>query len=568
VRPAIDGQEQWNATKKMNSFIRNDMDDWEGSMDSLLMVQALVGCPVKKIYHIGNEIRSELVMPDRIVVDYNSKKNPERMTHRCYYSSNDFEEAKRIGFFDEDAMPVEVERKHSASDDVSDEARGLSKSGKAEGYEILEMHCLYDLDGDGYAEPYIIHIDEASQSIVRIASRFEQIFMSKKGSDLVDGYAVELEEAGYHLAKITPEKFFIKYPFIPSPDGSWYDIGFGSLLTPINSAVDSLLNQLIDSGTLDNTQGGLVARNVRTRSGKLEIVPGKWIRTEASAQDLQKGIFPWPTKAPSTVLFNLMTFLLEAGERLGSVTEIMTGQNPGQNQAATTTMAVLEQGSQVHNSIYKRTFRAMTAEMKMIYKHLVMIDPQTYNIDPSDLELTADPSVMSASQRIMKAEALKNAVAQAGHLYGEQGEIIAERGFLNAIQINGADELLANPQPRGTDPQVEFDKAELELQVKREQRVAETENDRLEIEALRAIAAVEKSGAEIDKIYYEMDEGEGRSALEGRQQTLNEAKASADNIMRMAKGRKEMQAAPQAQPEAPQVPVEELPEALPEETPI
>ena len=51
VRPAIDGMDQWNATKKMNSFIRHDMDDWEGGMDSLLMVQALVGCPVEDLPH-------------------------------------------------------------------------------------------------------------------------------------------------------------------------------------------------------------------------------------------------------------------------------------------------------------------------------------------------------------------------------------------------------------------------------------------------------------------------------------------------------------------------------------
>ncbi len=52
------------------------------------------------------------------------------------------------------------------------------------------------------------------------------------------------------ISKITPSQFYTKFSFMPSVTGSIYDTGFGGLLAPINSTINTLINQLLDSGTL------------------------------------------------------------------------------------------------------------------------------------------------------------------------------------------------------------------------------------------------------------------------------------------------------------------------------
>jgi chaperonin GroES len=53
-----------------------------------------------------------------------------------------------------------------------------------------------------------------------------------------------------------PEQYFTKYGFIPTPDGGFYELGFGNLLGPVNDSINTIVNQLIDAGTMSNTGGG------------------------------------------------------------------------------------------------------------------------------------------------------------------------------------------------------------------------------------------------------------------------------------------------------------------------
>jgi len=54
-----------------------------------------------------------------------------------------------------------------------------------------------------------------------------------------------------------------EYGFIPNPESSVYDLGFGHLLFPINEAINSTLNQLFDAGHLANAGGGFIGSGSR-----------------------------------------------------------------------------------------------------------------------------------------------------------------------------------------------------------------------------------------------------------------------------------------------------------------
>ena len=65
-------------------------------------------------------------------------------------------------------------------------------------------------------------------------------------------------------------------------------------------------------------------------------------------------------------------------------TDAATGQNPGQNQKVGTTQAVIEQGEKVFNGIYKRTYRAMKKEFRLIYRLNYLAKPPSGKFDYAD----------------------------------------------------------------------------------------------------------------------------------------------------------------------------------------
>jgi chaperonin GroES len=207
---------------------------------------------------------------------------------------------------------------------------------------------------------------------------------------------------------------------VPNPDGSFYDIGFGVLLGPLNESVNTLINQLIDAGSLSNLQSGFIGKALKLKMGEARFAPGEWKPVNATGDDLRKQIVPLPAKDPSATLFQLMGSLITSGKELASVAEIFVGKMPGQNTPATTTMASIEQGMKVFTAVYKRLFRSLDQEFKKIYdlnhtyldpNHSVAVlditigpedfDDETYDICPG-----ADPTAVSQTEKLLKAQGL------------------------------------------------------------------------------------------------------------------------------------------------------------------
>jgi hypothetical protein len=218
-----------------------------------------------------------------------------------------------------------------------------------------------------------------------------------------------------------PVHYYTKFGFIPNPDGSYYDYGFGHLLGPINEGINAILNQLIDSGTLSNMQVGFIGKGLRMKMGTSQFSPGEWKAVNATGDDLRKQIVPLPAKEPSNVLFQLLGMLNTSGKELASVAEIFTGKMPGQNTPATTTMATIEQGMKVFTAIYKRIYRSLAKEYKKVFDlNGYYLDKDTYlailgqgNLNPQDFDPevfdvcpTADPTATTQTEKLMKAQAL------------------------------------------------------------------------------------------------------------------------------------------------------------------
>lgn len=385
----------------MSWQILKDMEHWEEDMDKLLIMLPIAGCMFKKTFWDANteKVSSRLILPKNFVVDNwtRSLEEAERQSEIFTLTPRQLKERQLQGTY----LDIDLGMQNAPDDD-----KEHPRHDDATPYTFVEQHTFIDMDDDGYSEPYIVTFHRNSGRVLRIAMRFD-----------TDG--VKLNKDG-KISKITPIQYYTKFSFVPNPDGSFYDIGFGSLLGPLNESINTLINQLIDAGTVNTLSGGFIGKGLRIKSGDYEFRPNEWKPVNATGDDLRKQIVPLPTKEPSPVLFQLMQALITSGKELASVAEIFVGKSPGQNTPATTTMATIEQGMKVFTAIYKRIFRALQKEFYKIYElnetyinpntYVAVLDeaigPEDFNNENYDICPGADPNAMSDTEKLMKAQGL------------------------------------------------------------------------------------------------------------------------------------------------------------------
>lgn len=398
--------EKYNKGQRVSAYmsyqILHEMDGWEEDMDKMLMMLPVVGCMFKKTWYDKTEdsIKSRFILPKNLVVNYWTKtlESAERVSEIIDISPRLLKERQNAKVFRDVDLGVPV---------PMEPGDGYTSDDETTPYTLVEQHTFLDLDDDGYEEPYIVTFEHQTGTVLSIYRRhtLDDVF---------------LQEDGKSILRIKPTQMYTKFGFIPNPDGGFYDIGFGVLLGPLNESVNTLINQLIDAGSLANLQGGFIGKALKLKMGNERFRPGEWKPVNATGDDLRKQIVPLPAKDPSETLFKLMGTLVTSGKELASVAEIFTGKMPGQNTPATTTMATVEQGMKVFTAVYKRIFRSLTQEFKKIYAlNKLYIDPNKYvavideTIGPDDFDSEsydicpgADPTAVSQSEKLMKAQGL------------------------------------------------------------------------------------------------------------------------------------------------------------------
>lgn len=406
----------------MNWQLLVQSEDWDSDMDKLLNMLPVVGQLFKKTYFnpvLGRNV-SELVMGDKLIVNQQAQswERARRRTHVYELYHNEVIEQQRLGMF------VECDLRADENEDAPDD----------EIHEILEQHRFLDLDGDGYEEPYIVTVDKASAKVLRIRARYDAKAIQRKGGK---------------VTSIKADEYFTPYGFFPAFDGSLHHIGFGHLLYPLNEAANTLINQLLDAGTLANTQGGLIGNGLKIRGGNMRFQPGEWKRVDAGGGKIAENVFALPTKEASPTLFNLLGMIIEAANEIGMISDVLSGDVPSANVPATTVLALIEQGQKAFNSVYKRIWRSLGMELRRLYRlNTKYLDPQEYisviddaEASPQDFALAdhdivpvADPAISSQAQRMAQAQAAMQVSGRPG-----VDESLLTNEFLKAVGHPKAD---------------------------------------------------------------------------------------------------------------------------------
>jgi chaperonin GroES len=478
-----DGQKLEKATRigaYMSYQVLNQMDGWEEDMDRLLLMLPIIGTVFKKTYYdsILRQNVSELVLPRNLVVNYWAKsvETAERISEIIPMNKRILKENMMGGIF------REVELGDPVVEDVNKSGLVPIQLDDTTPYCIVESHCFWDMDEDGYAEPYIVTFERYSRQVLRVVARFDD----KGIKTIVDS------KGKTKLAKIKPIQYYTKFGFIPNPEGGFYDVGFGLLLGPLNESVNTLINQLIDSGTINNLNGGFLGKGLKLKMGESQWKPGEWKSVTSTAEDLRKQIVPLPSKEPSKVLFELLTSLITGAKELASVAEIFVGKMPGQNTPATTTMATIEQGMKVFTAVYKRVYRSLRSEFKKIFDlNGTYLDASRYQavvdvpVDASDFDNAsydvcpgADPNTATASEKLMKAQGLMellptgvlDPVAVVARVLEAQEQPSFQQLFNKQIQATG--EFQPPPDPKilalQAKKEVDMQKAQMDMQAQQQ----------------------------------------------------------------------------------------------------
>ncbi len=469
-------------TEAMNYQVNYQMKEWRKDQKRMLYILPNIGCLFKKVVFEpleGKTISHIIQYPDFAV----NQATTSMLTNRSFTQILDVDlngmiERQNAGTWSD----VDVYPEGSEGDEGSNEAADTTTATDNPD-RFLEQQCFADLDDDGYEEPYIVTIHEQTRTVMRVVARYdERSFMVKTPEgrivNMVEAIKRESMEAltrqeqlpdianidKFELVRIIPNQQIVKYGFIPSPDGTFLDLGYSHLLGAIAQGVNTSTNQLTDAGTLRNTGGGFMAKGFRKKMGPVSIKIGQYQSTEIAAKDLQTGILPNPSPEPSAVLFALNEKLEQQGRNFAAIVDA-SGQITA-NTAPTTALALIQEALISTSALMSRVIDGMSEEFQILFDlDKRTFDPELYKVildepdadaltdfnnESLDIVPTASPEMSSKMQRIQLSTVEIGQIPNVIQAGGNPLPIV--RNFFERIGTDNLDEIFPE-QP--TDQQAE-----------------------------------------------------------------------------------------------------------------
>jgi hypothetical protein len=423
-------------------------------MDQMLFYLPLAGSTFKKVYfdEVLDRAVSKFVPAEQLVVPYETSdlETCPNITQVLRMPLNELRKKQVSGFYlDIDVIPAQGEL-NSVEKEI-DRIDGSEPSQIDYDCTILECHADLDLEGfeetgeDGEATgikvPYIVSISKDNGQVLSIRRNYREDDKTK--------------------AKI---QYFVHYKFLPG--FGFYGLGLIHTIGGLSRTATAALRQLIDAGTLSNLPAGFKARGLRIRDDEDPLQPGEFRDVDAPGGAIRDSLMPLPFKGPDGTLFNLLGFVVQAGQRFATITDMKVGD--GNQQAAVgTTIAMLEQGSRVMSAVHKRLHYAMKMEFKILSRVMGEFLPQEYpysvygedsTIMASDFDNRVDvipvsnPNTFSQAQRILLAQTKLQLATQAPELHNLH-EIF--RDMYEALGVSDIDRIMKampDEEPQPTDP--------------------------------------------------------------------------------------------------------------------
>ena len=445
----ITRQKQDQATRVkdfMNYQICNVMKEYDSEFDQMLFYLPLAGSTFKKVYYddlLGRAV-SKFVQADDLVVPYSatSLEDAEAICHVIKTTENDLRKQQVSGFYRDIKLNVPY-NEESALKQKEKEIEGIRKTQNEKLFTLIECHVNLDLEGfedkgqdgqpTGIKVPYVVTVENSTRKVLSIRRNFK----------LDDPLKNKIQ-------------YFVHFRFLPGL--GFYGFGLIHMIGGLSRTATSALRQLLDAGTLSNLPAGFKQRGIRVQNDAVSLQPGEWRDVDAPGGNIKDAFMPLPYKEPSQTLLQLMSIVVQAGQRFASIADMQVGD--GNQQAAVgTTVALLERGSRVMSAIHKRMYAALKQEFSLLADVFATYLPPVYPYDvigdqkeikqadfddKIDIMPVADPNIFSQTQRIATAQTelqLAQSNPQIHNLYE------AYRDMYTAIGVKNIDQILPPPPP-------------------------------------------------------------------------------------------------------------------------
>ena len=443
----------------MNYQITEVMEEYDPDLDQLLFYLPLAGSAFKKVYYDGAMGRavSKFVPAEDLIIPYYATDldSCERITHSVKMMGNDLRKLQVSGFY----RDIDIMKPKEEKSEVGQKYDELE--GRVDDYQnnmtvtLLEFHVNLDIIGfedldvqtqepTGIRLPYIVTIEEQSGEILSIYRNWKQGDQS-------------------HAKK----QYFVHYKFLPVL--GFYGFGLIHMLGGLSRTATSALRQLIDAGTLSNLPAGFKARGLRIRDDDNPLQPGEFRDVDAPGGAIRDSLMPLPYKEPSATLFQLLGFVVQAGQRFAAISDMKLAEGGAQQAPVGTTLALLERGTKVMSAIHKRCHYAQRLEFKLLSKVFLEYLPPEYPYaiaggnrvikvqdfdDRVDILPVSDPNIFSMAQRVTLAQTQLQ-LAQSNPDMHNVHE--AYRRMYEALGVPDIELILPPPPPKPTplDPAVE-----------------------------------------------------------------------------------------------------------------
>ena len=438
-------EEQASRVKEfMNYYITNVMEEYTPEFDQMLFYLPLAGSTFKKVYYDEGIERavSKFVPAEHLVVPYeaNDLETCPNITQIIRMPANELRKKQISGFY----LDVPVLPSQTEEDDISKEMSNIDGvTPSSIDYDCSLLECHVDLDLKGYEEvdeegeetgikvPYVVTISQDNGAILAIRRNYDENDEKKR--------------------KI---QYFVHYKFLPG--FGFYGLGLIHTIGGLSRTATAALRQLIDAGTLSNLPAGFKARGLRIRDDDDPLQPGEFRDVDAPGGAIRDSLMPLPFKGPDQTLFQLLGFVVQAGQRFATITDLKVGDG-NQEAAVGTTIAMLEQGTRVMSAVHKRMHYAMRQEFRMLSRIMAdYLPPQyPYTIENADQSIMAsdfddrvdvvpvsNPNIFSQAQRIALAQTEMQLAAQAPQMHNMY-EVY--RRMYEALGIRDIDKVLHIP---------------------------------------------------------------------------------------------------------------------------
>lgn len=256
--------------------------------------------------------------------------------------------------------------------DARDRSEGVTPdpatSVKLDEYPVIEAYRQYDMDDDGYAEEIVVWVSPELPDLILGWDYLDNVYAHGKRPYVVGRYLT------------LPNRF--------------YGLSFPEVIRDVQDEINTIHNQRVDSGTIQNTPGGFFRASMTMGPGAQFVKPGMWTPVDNPQTDVRE--YKWN----GTPVWgqNEEALLYQYFERLTGLTDLALGRQPnrvGATRTASGTAALLsEAGLRFKTSM--ESFQRFWLE---IFDHILALDQQ-YLPDGKEFKVTGRlPEVIRLTSR-------------------------------------------------------------------------------------------------------------------------------------------------------------------------